>query len=186
VSTAACRSCADSQRPSRQPLKWRQFGRKRNRGVSHYLGHYRSAAHPDSRRGRFGKDYAGRRICSASLPVRKNPAVMPPTKLSVGTAPNLVRLSTELSSFVADSFSQKICSTLRRGTTLYLREELPMFARILTLSDCSLIHSETSSDPAVTVPTNPSRSRILVLDPVLSRLLYFGAFAFILLSHSHL
>ncbi len=82
------------------------------------------------------------------------------------------------------SFSQKICSTLRRGTTL--REELPMFARILTLSDCSLIHSETSPDPAVTVPTNLSRSRILVLDPVLSRLLYFGAFAFFLLSHSHL
>jgi hypothetical protein len=103
-----------------------------------------------------------------------------------GTAPNLVRLSTELSSFVADSFSQKICSTLRRGTTLYLREELPMFARIPTLSDCSLIHSETSPDPAVTVPTNLSRSRILVLDPVLSRLLYFGAFAFFLLSHSHL
>ena len=43
-----------------------------------------------------------------------------------------------------------------------------------------------SSDPAVTVRTNLSSSRILVLDPVLSRLLYFGAFAFILLSHSHL
>ena len=142
-----------------------------------------------SRSPRFAAWAVWERLCwptnmFGAPPVRKNPAVMPSTKLSVvllrtsfGFQPNCHPSLPILSRRKSAPLSEEERRFTFEKSDVYANPyPLRLFADRLG----------NSSDPAVTVRTNLSSSRILVLDPVLSRLLYFGAFAFILLSHSHL